>query len=223
MLMLARTTFLRTRVGSAVVPSTPPTFVAAGAVASGTTSLSIAYYAGLAADDIALVFAHSFGATFTAPSGFTQITPVANGTWDGAVSWKRLVGSESGSVTYSTAGGANSRGVMIGIRGAIASGDPYEGYDTNVSDGSASSVSAAIITTVANTLAVRFCGESFSSDTSDPAPTGYTQRVNAAASSIGTCIDTKTLTASGTEPASSRLMDDAGSPWVVLTLAVLPA
>ena len=147
-------------------PQVPvPTFVAAGAIASGTGTIAPALPAGLAAGDVLLLFVETAneatsvsganGGTWTQVSG----SPQGTGTAAGAsatrltVFWSRYNGTQ-GAPTLADSGN-HQAARMIAIRGAAASGNPWDvtaGGVEATSDTSASVPGAT--TTVANTLVV---------------------------------------------------------------------
>jgi hypothetical protein len=201
---------------------TPPTFVAAGTAATGTTSLSIPYYAGLAADDIAYIFVgdesdgrHGDIADFTGEAD----EPAINSGNAIRVYWSRLTGGESGSVSVAiTNTPTNSVGVMFGIRGAITTGTPHEGY--SALDGAGTSASSnTIVTTGPNRLCLRLGLDSGTVATTPPS--GWTEAFEYVGANDSITIDTKTRAAAGTEAASART--HANLYWYTATLAVKPA
>lgn len=195
-----------------------PAFVAAGAIATGSTSLSIDYYTGVAANHIAIVWV---GAESTPTIGditdFTGLTQVDSTDSGGRLFWKRLTGGESGSVSCATTGGLNARGVMIGVSGAITSGTPYEGANTNTGN-SATATSATIVTTVAETFGIR-CGYGAGSTAATDPPATWDERAESG-TTFSFTVDTKEIASAGTEAASDRTV--GSGTWVVQTLAILP-
>ncbi len=142
-----------------------PTFVAAGAVSSGTGAVTPALPAGIAANDILLLFletaneaisiSNQNGGTWTAVTNSPQGTGTAGGTSATmlTVFWSRYNGTQ-GAPTASDSGN-HQLGRIIAIRGAAASGNPWDvtaGGVEAVSDTSGSIPGAT--TTVANTLVV---------------------------------------------------------------------
>lgn len=195
---------------------TIPSYVAF-AFDGGSTSLDVPYYSGFQADDIAFIWAFANDTpTFGTVSGWTALTQVNNGTFGGRLYWKRLTGSESGTVTVSASGAVSALGIMIGVRNALTSGTPYEG--ANSANGSGTSqTSATIITTSDDCLGLRFGGSGVASASSPPS--GWIERVDTN-SGFNVQIDTIDLASAGTEAASTRTISSAS--WVVQTLAVLP-
>lgn len=109
---------------------TAPTYVARGTLAfkSGTT-VAVPYYAGLAANDIAIIqVAQGDTPAISVPSGWSSVGTALFVDRRISFFWKRLTGSESGtvSVTLSDSGG----GVMFGVSGCLTSGTPHEGFNS---------------------------------------------------------------------------------------------
>lgn len=105
----------------------------------GTLSASVSTNVptGIANNDIAILAlsfdyneAGSGAATFTFPTGFTEIVHVSNGAPDGntvAVAWKRCDGTESGSFTVTASAGpqsANAKSVICGLWSGRDTGNP---------------------------------------------------------------------------------------------------
>jgi fibronectin type 3 domain-containing protein len=142
-----------------------PTFVAAGSIASGTGTIAPALPAGRATGDILLLFVETAnqavsisnqnGGTWTAVTNSPQGTGTAAATTATrlTVFWSRYNGTQ-GAPTVSDSGD-HQIGRMIAIRGAAASGNPWDvtaGGVEATSDTSGSIPGAT--TTVANTLVV---------------------------------------------------------------------
>ncbi|KKT07613.1 MAG: Fibronectin type III domain protein [Parcubacteria group bacterium GW2011_GWA2_43_17] len=142
-----------------------PTFVAAGAVASGTGAITPALPAGIATNDILLLFletsnqaisiSNQNGGTWTQVANSPQYCGTAAGTTGArlTVFWSRYNGTQGAPTTSDS--GDHQLGRMIAIRGVVASGDPWNvtaGGVEAVSDTSGSIPGAT--TTVANTLVV---------------------------------------------------------------------
>jgi hypothetical protein len=210
-----------------------PTFVAAGTVATGSTSLSIPYYAGLQANDIAIVWAGcGSGPTFGTITDFTAVTPVTVDNCVSGLFWKRLNGSESGSVSLSLTGGAQAVGVMIGIRGAITTGTPYEGHANTTEDNGDATVAGPNLTTSGvNRLGIRFgyndAGQNNASQASTQ-PSTWTERVDALAHTnrSGLQIDTKAIPSATTGATGDRTVFSDTSQIteaMVQAFAIIPA
>jgi hypothetical protein len=150
---------------SATTPAAIPTFVAAGAVSSGTGAISPALPTGRATNDILLLFVETAnqavsisnqnGGTWAAVASSPQGTGTAGGTTATrlTVFWSRYNGTQ-GAPTVSDSGN-HQLARMVAIRGAVSSGDPWNvtaGGVEATSDTSASIPGAT--TTVANTLVV---------------------------------------------------------------------
>ncbi|MEI7851531.1 MAG: putative Ig domain-containing protein [Kiritimatiellales bacterium] len=146
-------------------PVSAPTFVAAGAIAGGTGTIAPALPAGIATGDILLLFVETANQTSTvsvANGGtWAQVTGSPQGTGTAAATastrltafWSRYNGTQ-GAPTVSDSGD-HQIARMIAIRGAAASGNPWDvtaGGVEATSDTSASIPGAT--TTVANTLVV---------------------------------------------------------------------
>jgi fibronectin type 3 domain-containing protein len=156
-------------VNSSQVSATPlasaPTFVAAGAVASGTGTITPALPSGIASGDILLLFAETSNQAISISNSnggtWAQVTNSPQGTGTAAatsatrltVFWSRYNGTQ-GAPTLSDSGN-HQIGRMIAIRGAAASGNPWDvtaGGVEATSDTSGSIPGAT--TTVSNTLVV---------------------------------------------------------------------
>lgn len=126
---------LRVELSANKVTTSPaaPTFVAAGAVASGVGTIAPAIPAGVLANDILLLFVESANQTIslTTANGFAEVTtsPQGTGTAAGtaatrlAVYWKRATGSDSAPTVADS--GDHQVGRIIAIRGCKTSGDPW--------------------------------------------------------------------------------------------------
>jgi hypothetical protein len=109
----------------------PPTVVAVGAIASGTTAITPALPASIVADDVLVTIAECEGVTvpgaYTLPSGWAHVTgsPIQEGTntrlW---VIWRRY----DGMFTAPSLGdsGDHNVGRMIAIRGCPTAGNPWD-------------------------------------------------------------------------------------------------
>jgi len=142
-----------------------PTFVAGGAVASGTGAITPALPAGIATNDILLLLletaneaisiSNQNGGTWTAvansPQGYG--TAAASNAVRLTVFWSRYNGTQGAPTTSDS--GNHQLGRIIAIRGAVTSGDPWE--VTAGGTESTADTSGAIpgtTTTAANTLVV---------------------------------------------------------------------
>lgn len=142
-----------------------PTFVAAGAVTHNTAGITPSLPAGIATNDILLMFLETAnqaisitnqnGGTWTQITNSPQGTGTAGGTSAARLTafWSRYNGTQGAPTTSDS--GDHQAGVIIAIRGATVSGNPW-----NVTAGgveSASDTSGSIpgaTSTVANTLVV---------------------------------------------------------------------
>jgi hypothetical protein len=99
--------------------------------AGSRTSVAIPVPTGVASGDIVTVGVYKENtAAITAPSGFTlKTSDTTNATTQGAlwVYWKRLTASDSGTYTFSWTGSSFAGGQAIAARGAISTGDPFQG------------------------------------------------------------------------------------------------
>lgn len=219
MLLAVKTFALRNSV-AASGGAPPPVYVASGTVISGESSGNVPYYSGVAANHIALlwVLGYRTGASISDISGWTGLTVITRSGSAARLFWKRLAGSESGSVTYSItgSGAALSTAVMAGFSGAIISGTPYEGAGS-ANGGSTSQTAATIVTLGGNRLGVR-CG-SFSGYEDTTPPASWTERVDSI--DFGMQIDTIDIPAATTVAASTRTFS-VSADWFVQTLALLP-
>jgi hypothetical protein len=150
---------------TATAGSTPPTFVAAGAVSSGTSARTPALPSGIAANDILLLFIETAnqaisitnqnGGTWTQVTNSPQGTGTAGGTSATRLTafWSRYNGTQGAPTTSDSGNHQIAR--IIAIRGAATSGNPWNitaGGVEATSDTSGSIPGAT--TTVANTLVV---------------------------------------------------------------------
>ena len=142
-----------------------PTFVAAGAIASGTGAITPALPSGIATNDILLLFLNTSNQTITIPTPnggtWTQVTNSPQGTGTGGSSgsvaltvfWSRYNGTQGAPTTSDS--GDHQIGRMIAIRGATTSGNPWD-VTAGSADATASTTATipGATTTVANTLVV---------------------------------------------------------------------
>jgi hypothetical protein len=157
---------------TAAAPPSPPMFVAAGAVASGTVAITPVLPSGIATNDILLLsletanqaisIANQNGGTWTAVTNSPQSTGTAGSTSATrlTVFWSRYNGTQGAPTTSDS--GDHQLGRIIAVRGAVASGNPWDvtaGGVEAVSDTSGSIPGAT--TTVANTLVVTAIATSY--------------------------------------------------------------
>lgn len=131
---------------------------------------------GPAIGDIALLAAELNGGTspaFSYPSGFTQKADVVNANLKLRVAWKRLTAVDTGqyAITY-TSSGEFRQGHCALIRGAIASGDPFEDIQSAIVSSSLAQPPVTV-TCSADSLLVHFWAL-LNFRVSTP-PTGYTR------------------------------------------------
>jgi hypothetical protein len=174
-----------------------PTFVAAGAVTSNTTAITPAIPAGIATNDILLLFletanqavtiSNQNGGTWTVVTNSPQGTGTAGSTSATrlTVFWSRYNGTQGNPTTSDS--GDHQAGRIIAIRGAAASGNPWDvtaGGVEAVSDTSASIPGAT--TTVGNTLVVTAIATALPDSTST---TNFSAWTNANLTSITERVD----------------------------------
>ena len=159
-------TFRAASSATAVFPLSAPTFVSAGARATGTGAITPALPASILVDDILLLFletsnevitiANPSGGTWTAVTNSPQFTGTAATTAATrlTVFWSRYNGTQTAPVTSDS--GNRQLGRIIAVRGVDPSGDPSNitagGVEAGNTDTSGSIPGAT--TTVANTLVV---------------------------------------------------------------------
>lgn len=166
----------------AVAGGTPPTYRNNGGLDDNGTSnanIDVPYPAGLQANDIAFIQAIYIpgigGATISTPAGWTLVSHdnIDFVSYKHAVYWKRLDGSETGTVTVTTSAGVASpnddfAGVMSVWRGCVASGTPYEGLANNNAT-SASMIGSSVTTSANNETILNFCATDTNSASSPAA------------------------------------------------------
>ncbi|OHB41610.1 MAG: hypothetical protein A2Y13_03960 [Planctomycetes bacterium GWC2_45_44] len=190
---------------SATTTGATPTFVAAGSVASGTGTIAPALPAGIATGDILLLFletsnqaisiSNQNGGTWTQVTNSPQYCGTAAGTTGARLTafWSRYNGTQ-GAPTASDSGN-HQLGRMIAIRGAVASGNPWDvtaGGVEAVSDTSGS-ISGAT-TTVTNTLVVTAIATSLPDASSTAKFSAWT---NANLTSVTECTDNSVTAGNG--------------------------
>jgi hypothetical protein len=143
----------------------PPTFVAAGSVASGTGTITPGLPAGISTGDILLLFledanktisiSNQNGGTWTEVTNSPQGTGTADDTTGARLTafWSRYNGTQ-GAPTVSDSGN-HQLGRMIAISGTVSSGNPWDVTAGGVEASSDTSGSIpGATTTVGNTLVV---------------------------------------------------------------------
>jgi len=203
------------------------------ALGGGSQSLAIPYPSGVLAGDIAfihiMVIQVSSPVTLTLPSGWNEAAHERfNGAYHHYLLWRRLDGSESGSVTVAiSAGGSSSSrfGVMSAWGGCVATGDPFESLVNNEgASNSANCVSAAVTTTVDNEYILNFVGRSETATSFTP-PSGYTEAydVNNTVGGDGSLTQNYKIAATaGVQGASTTVAGTSGR-WGVISLALIEA
>ena len=174
-----------------------PTFIVAGAVTSNTTAITPAIPAGIAANDILLLFLETAnqaisitnqnGGTWTAVTNSPQGTGTAGSTTATrlTVFWSRYNGTQGAPTTSDS--GDHQAGRIISIRGATTTDNPWNvtaGGIEAVSDTTGSIPGAT--TTVANTLVVTAIAAALPDSTST---TNFASWTNANLTSITERVD----------------------------------
>jgi hypothetical protein len=215
----------------------PPVTQGDGGLADNATSnnpVNVPYPAGLFTNDIAFLQAailDSLGAnSVNTPAGWTKVGNYSlNGevTHDHALFWKRLDGSESGTVTITAATAHEATDCLMGVmsihRGAIAAGTPYEALGDNT--GQSTSMAGDSVTTLgANRLILNFC---VSDDDTLSAPAGgWTEKydhLSISGSSDGALkLYSKVRAAAGAEAGATHTLATS-ERWQVISLALIPA
>jgi hypothetical protein len=219
-------------------PVAPVELAAHGALAdNGSTNTAplVPYPIGIANGDIAILNVSSTDAAGTVhvidtPSGWTQIDQVTTGGhsyWRHAVFWKRLDGTETGTVALSRTpshGGTDCfAGVMSAIRGCIASGTPYEGLQHN--GGSSVNMAGAAVTTLGpDRQVLHFCtcvGAALSAPASDWDEI-YDLLTTSGSNNGGLkCYGREAPSAGSVATATHTLASSLS--WQVMALALIPA
>lgn len=202
---------------------TAPTYVAIGSLVGDTgASVAVPYYAGLAANDIAVIqVAQNDSAAIATPSGWNSVGTALNVDKRLSFFWKRLAGSESGTVSVTV--GDSSCGVMIGARGCITSGTPFEGFNSLGDVGSV--LGPSITVTGIERLAVwgfylRDQGSGLSGGSFGSPASGWTERLDSNDGATNyMALDTQ-ATDSNISIASRGT--SAGDKWVSGGFALLP-
>ncbi|HBG26076.1 MAG: hypothetical protein A2Y10_00350 [Planctomycetes bacterium GWF2_41_51] len=137
----------------------PPTFVASGTITSNTTAITPALPAGIAANDILLLFIETNNQAISIANQnggtWTQVANSPQGTTGTmlTVFWSRYNGTQGAPTTSDS--GDHQIGRMIAIRGAATSGNPWDVTAGNVESTSDTTGSIpGATTTVPNTLVI---------------------------------------------------------------------
>ena len=131
-----------------------PIFRAAGAVATGSTSLSVAMPTGTVQGDVMImaVATHQTGITESLPANWTVFAKTASTNGTGFFAWKRAGSSEAG--PYSVTGLADSScGAIATFRNCLASGDPIHA-SAGRANASGANGTGGITTTISHCLII---------------------------------------------------------------------
>lgn len=228
--MLARTSLCRRGAAAAAAGGDVPTFFAAGTASNdmgGGTSVTPSYPASVSADDVAIMihvsidFGASGGFSLSTPSGWTAVGAqvVEGSVLYARAYWKRLAGSESGTVTVSHSAGFFQAYARIGVyRGCTTIGDPFEDYDSTSGFGD-TITSPSTTTTAANRMGLRLSCVVSGSATSPPS--GWTEDYETAVNALNIAGDRKTIASASTESASARTAS-LETQYIVLAMALKP-
>jgi hypothetical protein len=136
------------------------TIVDVGAFTSGTTAISPPLPSGTAENDILVLFLETFNEAITV-SGWTEAadSPVINTSVQPTrltIFWKRAGASESAPTTSDS--GDHQAGQILGVRGCLASGDPWDDTTSGTQLFGLTVTVPGITTTVANALVIAAVG-----------------------------------------------------------------
>ncbi len=183
-----------------------PTYVAAGAIASGTGTITPALPAGIATNDILILccesanqtvtISNSAGGTWTVQSSSEQGvgTAGATGATRCTVFWSRYNGTQTAPTVADP--GDHVIGRMIAVRGCVTSGDPFDassGGTENTSDTSGSI--NGLTTTVENCFVVAAITSDF--DPASNATTHFSSWANGDLGSVTERIDNARIDGNG--------------------------
>lgn len=185
--------------------------------AGGSGAVNLAYPTGVAADLIAIIHVTLHDSTIVntinTPSGFTQlVNNSTNGDPTAAVFWKRLTGSESGTVSI-TAGTAHSgtdclHAEMTLWADCLASGSPFEAVATT--DASSCSMTGASVTITGPNRQILHFGSCLFDRSVTPAA-GYTQiydHPDTSGADAGSCLLAKRRAATGNESSATHFWSE---------------
>lgn len=210
--------------GSETAPDakTYPTVHTVGTVAVGTVSLSVPWPA-VAANDIAyLIVGANSTPAIGVPTDFTSIGSQVNQAALGTrLFFKRCTGAESGSVSVTLTGGEAAKGVIIVVRGAVETGTPHEAVNSIANAASTVQASDPAQSLGTFRLALRFSLIDGITTAQLP-PTGWTERLENVATSVGLTVDSKTLGSTYNVDTSVQRTMSAALTSVVHTLSVRP-
>lgn len=152
------------------------------------TSAAIPVPAGMAANELALVFLYvETDAAITLPTGFTQAALAENNMVTKEhrlyLSWKRATGADTGTYTFSWTGSAWRSGYAMRVSGAITTGDPFDTGTGATVTGVTTLVDTvppalSLTTTQADTLLV-YGAVGYDGPNTWTPPTGMTERADA--------------------------------------------
>lgn len=137
-----------------------PAFIATGAVANATTAITPNLPAGLVANDMMIGLGESVGnESFVVPTGWAHVlgSPVnIDTTTRLTVIWRRFVGGDT-ALSWGDPGN-HAVGRIIGYRGVVATGNPWDVAPTVTPDTTASTTATwPTLTTVTNDCLILFC------------------------------------------------------------------
>jgi hypothetical protein len=214
---------------------TPPLQALVGPVDNGG-AVNLAWPVGIQANDIAIIHAlivdSSNANALTVPSGFTLIDNVplhsdVSTTSGTGIFWRRLDGSETGSVSITTVSGVQSTDTLAAgmsiWRGCKTTGDPYEG--AAMARSISPSLTGSAVTTLGFSRRVLNFGATYTTASATPA-SGWTEQYDYLAEA-GTgegslSMFSKERVGAGTESAAVHALD-ASRRWVTFSLALIPA
>jgi hypothetical protein len=167
-----------------------PTFVAAGAVASGTGAIAPVLYTGHALNDIMFCVVQTANQAVTAPAGWTKAGPVvgfgtaaAAGAMRLTIFWKRHDGSETDPSIADP--GDHAIAFTFGIRGAATDGDPFVSVGQRMKRTASTTASQhAGVTHVDNAMVLEFLAHA-----QDSASAVFSAPVNASLTSVTEQVD----------------------------------
>ena len=218
----------------------PPFFVADGGATGSTawTSGAVSYPAGLQANDIAFIhinfpdgLSSPGGQTISTPSGWDLVdsqSPVAVGghTTIAYVFWRRLDGSESGSVTLTASENSNTgcvRAVMSIFRGCVTTGTPYEDADKLTFNNTSTPLAPSVTTTAANRLVCAFFG--VNDDPTFTTPSTWDKEYEYASLSGNDgniALFTKVVASASTEAGCQPTLSTSNDGGVIFALGLIP-
>lgn len=175
-----------------------PTFVAAGTVSASLTAITPGIPAGNAAGDILiLAIETSVPGTVTAPGSWAHVTgsPLQVGSDSRlTVLWLRAVGSDAAPTIADT--GDHQTGRMIGVRGCITTGNPWDGTPGATTDATRDTAAVGVgLTTTVDECFVVAC---FGTDVPDSTGTAaFASPVNASLANLAERVDNSSANGDG--------------------------